>query len=74
MTINTASSAIEQRPFTTLGKADLGWLNANHHFSFSSYHDPVRMGWGNIRVWNDDEIAAGSGFAPHGHDNMEIIT
>ncbi len=74
MTNNAASNAMEQRSFATLGKADHGWLNANHHFSFSGYHDPARMGWGNIRVWNDDEIAAGSGFAPHAHDNMEIIT
>jgi redox-sensitive bicupin YhaK (pirin superfamily) len=73
MTLN-AMTATEKRPFNTLGKANHGWLNANHHFSFASYHDPARMGWGNIRVWNDDEIAAQSGFPPHEHDNMEIIT
>ncbi len=66
--------AIERRPFSGLGKADHGWLNANHHFSFASYHDPLRMHWGAIRVWNDDEIAGQSGFPPHPHDNMEIIT
>ncbi len=65
---------IEKRAFAGLGKADHGWLNANHHFSFASYYDPSRMQWGNIRVWNDDEIAAQSGFPPHSHDNMEIIT
>lgn len=65
---------IEARRFDSLGKADHGWLNANHHFSFSSYQDPARMSWGNIRVWNDDEIGAQSGFPPHSHDNMEIIT
>jgi redox-sensitive bicupin YhaK (pirin superfamily) len=65
---------IEHRPFATLGKADHGWLKANHHFSFASYYDPARMHWGAIRVWNDDEIAAQSGFPPHAHDNMEIIT
>lgn len=65
---------IDIRPFNTLGAADHGWLNARHHFSFASYHDPARMGWGAIRVWNDDEIAAKSGFPPHPHDNMEIIT
>ena len=65
---------IDIRPFQTLGAADHGWLNARHHFSFANYHDPARMGWGAIRVWNDDEIAAKSGFPPHPHDNMEIIT
>jgi quercetin 2,3-dioxygenase len=65
---------IEHRPFVTMGKADHGWLSANHHFSFASYHDPSRMNWGAIRVWNDDEISAQSGFPPHPHDNMEIIT
>ena len=49
---------IELRPFKGLGGADHGWLKAKHHFSFASYYDPKRMGWGAIRVWNDDEIAA----------------
>ena len=65
---------IEARPFSSLGKRDHGWLKPNFHFSFSDYYDPARMSWGAIRVWNDDEIAAQSGFAPHAHDNMEIIT
>ncbi len=65
---------IDIRPFGTLGHADHGWLNARHHFSFANYHDPRRMGWGAIRVWNDDEIAARSGFPPHPHSDMEIIT
>ena len=65
---------IERRPFDTLGGADHGWLNAKHHFSFANYYDPGRMNWGNLRVWNDDEIAAGSGFPPHPHADMEIIT
>jgi quercetin 2,3-dioxygenase len=65
---------IEARPFISLGKRDHGWLKPNFHFSFADYYDPDRMGWGNIRVWNDDEIAAQSGFPPHAHDNMEIIT
>ncbi len=65
---------IEHRPFNSLGGADHGWLKAKHHFSFASYADPDRMGWGAIRVWNDDEIAPQSGFPPHPHADMEIIT
>jgi hypothetical protein len=65
---------IEVRPFASLGGANHGWLKARHHFSFAGYHDPARMGWGAIRVWNDDEIAAGTGFDPHPHRDMEIIT
>lgn len=65
---------IDIRPFDSLGHADHGWLDARHHFSFSNYHDPERMGWGPIRVWNDDKIAAKSGFPPHPHRDMEIIT
>ncbi|WP_066797174.1 pirin family protein [Sphingomonas soli] len=68
------TKTIELRPFETLGHANHGWLNARHHFSFANYHDPARMGWGAIRVWNDDEIAANSGFPPHPHQDMEIIT
>ncbi len=65
---------IELRPFGALGGADHGWLKARHHFSFARYHDPERMGWGALRVWNDDEIAPKSGFPPHPHADMEIIT
>ena len=65
---------IERRPFEKLGHADHGWLNARHHFSFANWHDPSRMGWGDLRVWNDDEIGPNSGFPAHPHANMEIIT
>ncbi len=65
---------IERRTFDGLGGADHGWLKAKHHFSFASYYDPKRMGWGPIRVWNDDQIAPGAGFPPHPHADMEIIT
>jgi hypothetical protein len=65
---------IDVRPFNSLGGADHGWLNAKHHFSFANYYDPNRMSWGRLRVWNDDEIAAKSGFPPHPHADMEIIT
>jgi len=65
---------IDVRKFGSLGHADHGWLDARHHFSFADYHDPGRMGWGAIRVWNDDRIAAKTGFPPHPHRDMEIIT
>jgi quercetin 2,3-dioxygenase len=65
---------IERRPFETLGGARYDWLETKHHFSFADYHDTNRMGWGALRVWNDDEIAPGTGFPPHPHADMEIIT
>ena len=65
---------IERRPFDTLGGANHGWLDAKHHFSFADYYEPGRMGWGALRVWNDDTIASKTGFPPHPHANMEIIT
>ncbi|RUT26468.1 hypothetical protein C0V97_06485 [Asaia sp. W19] len=65
---------IELRPFASLGHADHGWLKAAHHFSFAEYRDPSRMGWGALRVWNDDEIAPNTGFPAHPHRDMEIIT
>ncbi len=65
---------IEVRPFAKLGGANHGWLKAKHHFSFARYYDPERLGHGAIRVWNDDEIAPHTGFPPHPHANMEIIT
>lgn len=65
---------LELRPFSSLGAANHGWLDAHHHFSFAEYHDPQRMHWGNLRVWNDDVIAPGTGFPQHPHRDMEIIT
>jgi quercetin 2,3-dioxygenase len=65
---------IERRPFNELAGADHGWLKAKHHFSFGEHADPTRMGWGTLRVWNDDEIAPNTDFPPHPHANMEIIT
>ena len=65
---------IELRPFAGLGGDNHGWLNAKHHFSFANYYDPKRMSWGQLRVWNDDEIQAQTGFPAHPHADMEIIT
>ncbi len=65
---------IEKRPFSELAHVSHDWLQARHHFSFGRYWDPARMGFGPIRVWNDDEINPRTGFPMHPHQNMEIIT
>lgn len=65
---------IEKRTFRDLAHVDHEWLQARHHFSFGKYWDPKRMGFGPIRVWNDDEINPQTGFPMHGHQDMEIIT
>lgn len=65
---------IERRSLDSLGAANHGWLDAKHHFSFAEYHDPARVHWGALRVWNDDAIAPQTGFPPHPHADMEIMT
>lgn len=65
---------IDVRNFDELGTFTNEWLNAHYHFSFAGYHDPRRMELGPLRVWNDDTIQAQTGFDPHPHRDMEIIT
>ena len=65
---------IDHRPFATLHHSSHGWLDTRFHFSFADYHDEERLNWGRLRVWNDDIIAPRSGFPPHPHRDMEIIT
>jgi len=65
---------IDIRKFDDLGEARLDWLHARYHFSFAGYDNPARRGWGDLLVWNDDTIQPKTGFARHGHRDMEIIT
>ncbi|WOH36814.1 pirin family protein [Thalassotalea fonticola] len=65
---------IKHYPYKKLGSANHGWLKSKHHFSFANYYNPTRMGFGKLRVVNDDWVEPGMGFPSHPHRNMEIIS
>jgi redox-sensitive bicupin YhaK (pirin superfamily) len=65
---------ITLRPSSDRGQANLGWLDSRHTFSFGNYYDPMHMGFGTLRVINEDKVTPSQGFPTHGHRDMEIIT
>jgi redox-sensitive bicupin YhaK (pirin superfamily) len=72
--IHKELAMLSRRPADQRGYADHGWLQARHSFSFADYYDPAEMGWGALRVINEDRVAPGTGFGMHGHRDMEIVT